>query len=176
MAKKCVKSSRQYRKNHYLDQKLCYGRQKLVVLQQRIPKACMWVIVETFTFTLNPIVLIYVMNQIKGPQLLTYALITSITCIMNMEPNLLYLFNEPEISNPFEVEILLLHINMQLEVINSIKHFLDFLRSFDAHLVHNMMARLCVLWETQWDVGMQFGFTFKHDIKIVIPLVMVCIN
>lgn len=95
---------------------------------------------------------------------------------MNMEPKLLYLFNEPEISNPFEVEILLLHINMQLEVINSIKHFLDFLRSFDAHLVHNMMARLCVLWETYWDVGMQFGFTFKHDIKIVIPLVMVCIN
>jgi hypothetical protein len=25
-------------------------------------------------------------------------------------------------------------------------------------------------------VGMQFGFTFKYDIKIVIPLVMVCIN
>jgi len=36
-----------------------------VVLRQRMPKACMWVIVVTFTFTLNPIVLIYVMNQ--GP-------------------------------------------------------------------------------------------------------------
>jgi hypothetical protein len=65
-----------------------------------------------------------------------------------MQPKLLYLFNGPEISNPFEVEILLWHINMQLQVINLIKHFLEFLKSFDAHLVHNMMARLCVLWKT----------------------------
>jgi hypothetical protein len=57
-----------------------------------------------------------------------------------------------------------------------IKHFLEFLGSFDAQLVHNMMVRLCVLWKTWWDVGMQFGFTFKYDVKIVIILMMVCLD
>jgi len=37
-----------------------------------------------------------------------------------------------EISNPIQAKILLLHMNMQLEVIKVINFFKEFLRSFDA--------------------------------------------
>jgi hypothetical protein len=40
----------------------------------------------------------------------------------------------------FEVEILLLHKNMQLGVIKVIKHFLEFLRFFVEKQAHSMMA------------------------------------
>jgi hypothetical protein len=65
-----------------------------------------------------------------------------------MEPKLLYISNKPKVSSPFEVEILLWHMNMQLEVISLIKQFFGVFETFDAHLIHNMMARLCVLWKT----------------------------
>jgi len=45
-----------------------------------------------------------------------------------------------EVFEPFEVEILLLHNNMWLEVIRMIKPFLDFLKSFDALQNYNMMV------------------------------------
>jgi hypothetical protein len=57
-----------------------------------------------------------------------------------MEAKLLQLSSPFKVFYPFEAEILLLHRNMQLEVIKVIKPFLDFLRSFDAHQLHNMMV------------------------------------
>jgi hypothetical protein len=57
-----------------------------------------------------------------------------------MEAKLLQLSSPFKVSNPFEAKILLLHKNMQLEAIKVIKPFLDFLRSFDAQQVHNMMV------------------------------------
>ncbi len=49
----------------------------------------------------------------------------------------------------------------EVEVINTIKLFSEFLRSFDAWHVHNMMiiildaSTFCTLWKTLWNVGMQ---------------------
>jgi hypothetical protein len=45
---------------------LCYGRQKSIVLQQKILKAQMWVIAKAITYMLNPIVSTCVMNQSRG--------------------------------------------------------------------------------------------------------------
>jgi hypothetical protein len=56
---------------------------------------------------------------------------TTIALTMNMEVTLLPLFGGPEIYDSFESEILVLHKNMQLEVIKAIKPFLQFLRTFD---------------------------------------------
>jgi hypothetical protein len=50
---------------------------------------------------------------------------------MNMEVELGDFFNKPEISYPFEVDILFLHKNMWLEVMKVIKPFSEFLRSFN---------------------------------------------
>jgi hypothetical protein len=49
---------------------------------------------------------------------------------MNMEIELLQLFNPYKFLDLFEVKILLLHRNMRLEVIKVIKHFFDFLKVF----------------------------------------------
>jgi hypothetical protein len=72
-----------------------------------------------------------VLNQSKG-QLLSDALTTIVTLTMNMEAKLLQLFNPFEVFEPFEVEILVLHKNMQLEIIKVIKLFLNLLRFFYA--------------------------------------------
>ncbi len=116
---------------------LCYGKQKFVALQQKIPKAQVWAIVKTITFTLNHVIFTCVMNHSRGHQLLSDALAIAITLIMEMEAQLLELFVGPEISDLFEAKICLLHKNMQLEVIMVIKPFLEFLRSFNARQVHN---------------------------------------
>jgi hypothetical protein len=42
---------------------LCYGRQKYVALQQKIPKAQMWAIVEANTFAFNLVVSTCALNQ-----------------------------------------------------------------------------------------------------------------
>jgi hypothetical protein len=55
------------------------------------------------------------------------ALTTTITLIMEMEPQLLVLFVGPEIFNLFEAKIYFLQKNMQVEVIKVIKPFLEFL-------------------------------------------------
>jgi len=72
------------------------------------------------------------MNLSMGHWLLLDALTTIITLITNMEVTVLHLSIGFEISNPIQAKILLLHMNMQLEVIKVIKFFLEFLRSFDA--------------------------------------------
>jgi len=81
----------------------------------------------------------------------------------------------------FQAETLLLHRNMQLEVIKVIKPFLDFLRSFDAQQVHNMMV---IMLDTHFKalriveslVGCRnaIRLTFEYDAKFVILLLMVC--
>jgi len=70
---------------------------------------------------------------------------------------------------------------MQIEVINVIKPFLDFLRSFDAQQVHNMML---IMLDTHFKalqiveslVGCRnaIRLTFEYDAKVVILLLMVC--
>ncbi len=91
---------------------LCYGKQKFVVLQQKIPKVQVWAIVEAITFTLNPVISTCVMNHIKGHWLLLDALTTAITFTMEMEAQLLELFARPEISCLFEAYIYFLYKNM----------------------------------------------------------------
>ncbi len=58
---------------------------------------------------------------------------------MNMEVELLQLSNKFEIFDPFEAKIFLLHINMWLDIIKAIKHFLD-LWFVDTKHACNMMA------------------------------------
>jgi hypothetical protein len=50
---------------------LCYGQQKTIVLQQKVPKVEVWAIVKAFTFVLNCIITICVMNQSRGHWLLS---------------------------------------------------------------------------------------------------------
>jgi len=45
---------------------ICYDMHKFVALQQRVPKAQLWAIVEAITSTLNFVVSTYVMNQSRG--------------------------------------------------------------------------------------------------------------
>jgi hypothetical protein len=69
---------------------------------------------------------------------------------------------------------------MQLEVVNIIKPFLDFLRSFDAHQVYNMMIIMLnihfkALRIVKGLVGCRnIQLTFEYDAEIVILLLMVC--
>jgi hypothetical protein len=72
------------------------------------------------------------MNQSKGHWLLSDVLTIAITITIKMQIALLQLFNGPEMFDLFEVKILLLHNNTQVEVIKVFKPFLEFLRSFDA--------------------------------------------
>lgn len=76
-------------------------------------------------------VLTFVMNQPKGHRLLVKCLDKIIIRPMNMKVELLEFFSKPELSHPFEVDILLLHRNKGLEVMKVIKPFWGFLRSFN---------------------------------------------
>ncbi len=91
---------------------LCYGNQKYVVLQQKISKAQVWVIVEAITSTLNLVMFTCVMNHNRGHWLLLDALTTAITLTMEMEVQLPEFFARLEISNLFKAKICLLHKNM----------------------------------------------------------------
>jgi hypothetical protein len=64
-----------------------------------------------------------------------------------------------------------------------IKSFLLFLKTFDLHNVHNMLAILLNLHFKSLQIvknyvghGAAIRLTFKYDAKAVIPLVMACIN
>jgi hypothetical protein len=63
------------------------------------------------------------MNLSMGHWLLSDALTTIITFITNMEVTLLHLSIGFEIFNPIQAKIVLLHMNMQLEVIKVINFF-----------------------------------------------------
>jgi len=75
---------------------------------------------------------------------------------------------------------------MQLEVIKIIKPFLEFLKPFDAWQVHNMIAMITIMLDPCFKVlhvvenfmgcGDVIELTFKYDIKVVIPLLMVCFD
>ncbi len=100
-----------------------------------------------------------------------------------METKLLQLFRSLENFDPFDLKVLLLQSNIQLEVIKAIKDFLGFIKLFDAQQAYNMMAimldlyfkLLCVV-KNLVGCGSTIQMKFKYDIKIVIPLLMVCIN
>jgi len=79
-----------------------------VALQQRMPKAQVWIVVEATTFCLNSVVLACVMNQSEGHWLLSDTLTTTIALIINMETTLLLLSNGFKISESLESEILAL--------------------------------------------------------------------
>jgi hypothetical protein len=59
---------------------------------------------------------------------------------MDMEVEHVWLSSGLEIFNPYEAKIFRLHIYMWHEVIKVIKSFLEFLKSFDAYHVYNMLA------------------------------------
>jgi hypothetical protein len=59
-----------------------------MALQQKMPKAQVWVVVKVVTFCLNRIVSTFVMNQSRGHWLLLDALTIVITLIVNMEATL----------------------------------------------------------------------------------------
>ncbi len=42
---------------------LCYGQQKTIVLQQKVPKVETWAIAKTLTSILNKVVIACVINQ-----------------------------------------------------------------------------------------------------------------
>jgi hypothetical protein len=114
-----------------------YGKQKCIVLQQIVPKAEAWAITKIIIFTLNLVVLTCAMNLSMGHWLLLNALTTIITLITNMEVALLHLSTGFEIFNLIQVEILVLHMNMQLEVIKVIKFFN---KSFLGLLMHGRVT------------------------------------
>jgi hypothetical protein len=80
------------------------------------------------------------MKSTKGPFIVVKCFDKTTILLMNMEVELLEFFSKTEISNPFEVDIFLLHRNMWLEVMKVIKPLWGFLRSFNEQLVHNMMT------------------------------------
>jgi hypothetical protein len=61
-----------------------------MILQQKIPKAQVWVLTKVIISCLNHVVLTYVMNQSRGHWLL-FDVLTTITFPMNMEVELLLL-------------------------------------------------------------------------------------
>lgn len=86
-------------------------------------------------------------------------------------------------SNPFEIEILLLHKNVWLEVIKVMKCLLEFLRSFDMGQVHNMMAIMLdphfkALWIVENLVchGNVIQLASKYYVKVGFLILMVCFN
>ncbi len=76
-----------------------------MALQQRMPNAQVWIVVEATTFCLNSVVLARVMNQSEGHWLLSDTLTTTIALIINMETTLLLLSNGFKIFESFESEI-----------------------------------------------------------------------
>lgn len=143
----------------------------------------MWVIVEAITFGLNPIVLTCVMNQSRGHQFLSNALTITIAFIMNMKVKFLQVSSGPKIFEQFESKILLFHKNMQLEIMKVIISFLEFLKSFDTRRVHHMMGimlnphfKLLPIMEILVEHGNAIQLASKSNVKVVIPLLMVCFD
>jgi hypothetical protein len=86
-----------------------------------------------------------------------------------------------EISDLFETVICLLNMYMWLEVIKVIKLVLEFLRSFDARQAHNTMAimldpcfKALHIVENLVGCGNAIQLASEYDVKVVIPLLMVC--
>jgi hypothetical protein len=117
-----------------------YGRQKYVALQQMYFKPKCVLLLKRSHFPSILIVLTCAMKSTKGPFIVVKCFDKTTILLMNMEVELLEFFSKTEISNPFEVDIFLLHRNMWLEVMKVIKPLWGFLRSFNEQLVHNMMT------------------------------------
>jgi hypothetical protein len=71
-----------------------------------------------------------VLNQSRGHQLLSNALVTVINLIMAMEFQLDPFIDGSETCDQFDVELQMLNKNMHQEVVKVIKPFLQFLKTF----------------------------------------------
>jgi hypothetical protein len=69
-------------------------------------------IAKAVTFSFNPNCIDMCDESTQGPLVVVKCFDKTSILLMNMEVELLEFFSKPEISNPFEVDILLLHINM----------------------------------------------------------------
>jgi hypothetical protein len=130
---------------------------------------------KTITFTLNHVILAYVMNQSRDHWFLSYVL-TTITFTMNMEVILLQLSIGHEILDLLEVKILLLHKNMWLEIINEFWNLLmhdKFTRWWLSCWIHNL--KLPTLWKINETCKCN-PTNFKYHVKVVIPLLTICSN
>jgi hypothetical protein len=100
-----------------------------------------------------------VVNQPRGHWLLLNVLTTIVNISLNMESKVVGLGDGFEILDEFNLELLTLQKKMWQEIIKEIKPFLLFLKIFDPHNVHNMLAimdprfkslrivkNLCGLW------------------------------
>jgi hypothetical protein len=86
-------------------------------------------------------------------------------------------------STPFGAKVFILHISMCLQDIKVIKPFLEFLRFFYAHQVHNIMGIMLDLCFKSPHVmknlvghGNAIWLASKYDVRVVIPLLMVCFD
>jgi hypothetical protein len=119
---------------------LCYGRQKILNVQQRVPKAQMWAIVEFVITSLNLVVITCVLNQSRSHGLLSNVLMTIINLIVAMKSQLDPLVDGIETCDQFDVELHMFNKNMRQEVVKVIKPFLQFLMAFDSRHVHSMLT------------------------------------
>jgi hypothetical protein len=84
-----------------------------------------------------------------------------------------YPFDGNETFDIFYVELHTLSENMQHEVMKVLKHFLEFLKTFDSHQVHNMLALILVLnlyelWKVLWGHSNAMCLTIEYHVKEVI--------
>jgi len=72
---------------------------------------------------------------------------------------------------------------MWLEVMKVIKHFLEFLRSFDVGQAHNMVVimldpcfKVLHIVENLVGHGNAIRLAYEYDVQVVVPLLMVCFD
>ncbi len=100
----------------------------------------MWDVTEVVIMCLNPMVFTCVLNQSKGYQLLSNALVIVINLIIAMKFQLDPFVDGSETYDQFDVEFQILNKNMWQKVMKVIRPILQFLRTFDSCQVHNMLA------------------------------------
>ncbi len=79
-------------------------------------------------------------NQPRGHWLLLYALTITVNISLNVEVKVVGLGDGFEILDEFDLKLLTLQKNMWQEISKEIRPFLLFLKLFDPHNVHNMLA------------------------------------
>ncbi len=98
---------------------LCYGQQKTIVLQQRVPKAKVWAITKAQTYVLNKVVTTCVMDQSRGHQLLSNAFNTCINLTLILETKVRHVTDVFNVLYAFDVKLTIFQNNMKVEVIRS---------------------------------------------------------
>jgi hypothetical protein len=97
---------------------------------------------------------------------------------LEFEPNPLLMGGET--FDQFDVELHLLKKNMQQEVMKAIKLFLQFLKLFDSHQIHNMFALMLdphfkslQFFEKYVGHKITIHIVVEYDVKEVTPLLMI---